>query len=60
MNISGRPHVVSINNSYEAFWVIDAEKLVSGDSTAWALAKCGMVCPSAREKALAVVVGPRL
>ena len=39
MNISGRPHVVSINNSYEAFWVIDAEKLVSGDSTAWALAK---------------------
>ena len=58
MNISGRPHVVSINNSYEAFWVIDAEKLVSGDSTAWALAKVRDGVPfSPREGAAAVVVG---
>jgi len=58
MNISGRPHVVSINNSYEAFWVIDAEKLVSGDSTAWALAKVRDGVPfSPREGAAAAVVG---
>ena len=39
LDIDGRPHVVTINDSLEVFWVIDAERLVSGDSTmVWPLA----------------------
>ena len=63
LDIDGRPHVVTINDSLEVFWVIDAERLVSGDSTmvwplAWARAEvCDGVPFSPCEGEAAVVVG---
>jgi len=63
LDIDGRPHVVTINDSLEVFWVIDAERLVSGDSTmawppAWARAEvCDGVLFPPSEGVAAVVVG---
>ena len=63
LDIDGRPHVVTINDSLEVFWVIDAERLVSGDSTmvwplAWARAEvCDGMPFSPCEGEAAVVVG---